>query len=833
MRGFFVTIILLFFNFFGGAQGFIIKGYVRDAYSEEPVPRASVILSKKNIGQLTDSAGKFSLRLSTNVKGDTLLVSYVGFQTKKIYLGNNIKDTLYLQVNLERGTLPKEVVVKSKHSKGWMLWRRVVKRKQYNDRARFDNYSYELYNKLEIDLNRLNVDKFMKRKLIKPFGSILEQSVDTISEEKPFLPIFLSETISDYYYQSSPFRKREEIKGSKASGISNESILKMLGGMNLNDNIYSNYLNVFNKRFISPIADNGDVFYHYRLPDTQYVAGKRLLHLIFAPKHRGENTFDGECWIHDSTYAVQKVILNLSKEANINFINRLSLVQEYKWINDSIWFVNKDKLIVDFAPLGKENFGFISRKTTTYKNIQINKTYIGEQVRKNVILEEVIFLDSSKIQDETYWQEKRHEDLSKNEKAIYFMIDTIQKLPAFKRFKNTLEFIATGYISYDNLQFGPWFNAISVNPVEGLRLRFDLSTSNALSKRWKIRTYLAYGTADQQFKGNVQATYLLRKNPRSHFFVSYVDDYDNGQGFRDEVSSDNVFSIAARKTDVPIKFLRIQQERFEFFKETKTGFSIQLDGTRKRFTPLRSLPDASVYAKSGENNGLTNTEVSIKLRLAYMERFLEGDFYRRSLGSRFPIGDVKYSRGLKGVLGGSYNYDKLLLTVQDYLKVAHYGELSFNLFAGKIWGVIPFPLLEVHPGNEIYYYNKYAFNLMDRFEYLSDEYAGMNIEHNMGAGIFRLFGPSRKFKLRHFWNAKILWGRLSDENKSFNQVGKVFENGHTFKSLDQRTYMELGTGVSNIFKFIRVDVVWRVLPQPFPKEFYKQFGVFGSFQLQF
>jgi hypothetical protein len=825
---FFLTIISI-----SKAQNIVIKGNVKDAYSEEPIPMASVLLSQKKSGQLTDSAGNFFLRLNAFPKGDTIIVTYVGYQPKKIALGTKSRDTLYVIISLERGSMPKEVVVKSKHSKGWMLWRRIVKKKPFNDRSRFDNYTYEIYNKLEIDLTRVNFDKLKNFRLLRPFGFIIDQTMDTISEDKPFLPIFVAETISDFYFQSNPFRRREEIKASRTSGINNESIQKMLGGMNLNDNIYNNYINVFNKRFISPIADNGDVFYNYRLPDTQYVAGKRLLHLIFTPKHKGENTFEGECWVHDTTYAVQKVNLFLSKDANINFVNKFSLIQEYKWLNDSIWFLSKDKLFIDFALIGKENFGFMSRKTTTYKDVKINKSTVSNQLQKNKKQEEVIFLDSANNQGEKYWQATRHEALNRNERAIYAMVDTLQKMPLFRTYRNTIEFLATGYVSFGNFQYGPWFNAFSVNPLEGFRSRFDLSTSSKFSRKWKIRTYIAYGTRDQKFKGHAEVTYLFRKSPRTNITLSYVDDYDNGQVYYDEVGTDNVFSIASRKPRIPLKFLRVRQDKIEFYKETNSGLSFEFNATRKDFTPVRALPDAEVYSKQKGVNGLINTELSLKLRFAYMERFLEGDFYRKSLGSPYPISEIKYSRGAEGVLDGAYDYHKILFAVHDYQKVAHYGELYYNAYAGKIWGVLPFPILEMHPGNEIYYYNQYAFNLMNRFEYLSDEYAGINVEHNIGTGMFRLFGPSRKLKLRQFWNAKILWGRLSDENKKFNQFGTVFDQGHQFRSLDGQTYMELGTGVNNILKFIRVDLVWRVLPLPFPKELYKQFGIFGSFRLQF
>ena len=34
---------------------------------------------------------------------------------------------------------------------------------------------------------------------------------------------------------------------------------------------------------------------------------------------------------------------------------------------------------------------------------------------------------------------------------------------------------------------------------------------------------------------------------------------------------------------------------------------------------------------------LSNTEFGIKLRYAYKEKFLEGDYLRASLGSKYPI----------------------------------------------------------------------------------------------------------------------------------------------------------------------------------------------------
>jgi hypothetical protein len=200
-----------------------------------------------------------------------------------------------------------------------------------------------------------------------------------------------------------------------------------------------------------------------------------------------------------------------------------------------------------------------------------------------------------------------------------------------------------------------------------------------------------------------------------------------------------------------------------------------------------------------------------------------------SLGSPYPIVTLDAALGMKGVLNSSYSYQKLKLSVSDNVPIAPLGSLYYNVYAGKIYGTLPYLMLEVHPGNELYYYDSYAFNMMNRYEFLSDQWAGFNIEHNFGNGIFSYIPGVRKLKLRQFWTAKGVIGRLSEHNRDLN-----FAGGYPFKTLEGNPYLELGTGVENILHFLRVDFVWRVLPKPEPGEsLQRRFGVFGSFKLQF
>jgi Family of unknown function (DUF5686)/CarboxypepD_reg-like domain len=819
--------VLLFLS--ATAQNKIIKGYIKDALSDERVPFASINFMKSGVGRLSDSAGNFIFHLD-EWPTDTLLVTYVGYKDYKLFIGPDIikkavNNQIDILINLDRGKIVSEVIVKRKIDRGYLMWKRIVKHKKENDRYRFNNFTYELYNKMELDLNRIKKEKMQQMGLLRPFGFIFN-NVDT-SEGPPFLPVFLTESISDYYYQKSPFKTREIIKGSKTEGVNNESVSRLLGGTDANVNVYANFIPVFDKQFVSPISDNGDSYYQYKVLDSQIVNSQRLIHMSFTPKRKGENTFQGDCWVHDTTWSIQKMTMYLSADANINFVDKLSLIQEYKMIDDSTWFLVKDKFVVDIAPIGKTRFGVIARKTTTYRNIIRDQPFIEDSLRKNRIMQEVEIAKGAREQADDYWKEQRHEDLSKNEKSVYAMIDTLQKMPLFKKYTNIINFIATGYLDVGNYEIGPWQNWIYSNVLEGLRLRWDLGTNKGFNKNLILHGYLAYGFKDQKFKYEGDAMYLFSKHPRTYIFAKYSKDIDYGQQYLDEVSQDNIFALAIRKSGVPIKFLFTEEKRIDLFKEWHSGFSVTLSANNKIYDPLLNLPSKNIYP-SASGQVLNNFETSVKFRFAYLEKFLETTFYRYSLGSPYPITELKFSKGTSGILNSSYNYTKISIGISDYLKIAPYGSLYYNLFAGSTSGTLPFMLLDVAPGNEIYYYNKYAYSLLNRYEYLHDRYAGFGIEHNFGNGLFRFIPFTRKLKFRQFWTAKGLWGSLSDANKLYNTSAD-----YTFNSLDGKTYLELGTGVDNIFKVFRLDFIWRVLPRPLPPEKVKRFGIFFSFRLAF
>ena len=372
-------------------------------------------------------------------------------------------------------------------------------------------------------------------------------------------------------------------------------------------------------------------------------------------------------------------------------------------------------------------------------------------------------------------------------------------------------------------QIGPWSNWISFNGYEDTRFRFDLGTTKLFSNKIYLDGYLAYGVNDNRFKHKIEALWLLGKKPWETLSAYYKNDIDFTQNYISESSTDNILATLFRRNYIPFKFLNIQDFKAHYFKDSKIGLSTTLTFRHREYTSLFNLPASDAFTQP---NAFNTTEVSVGLRWGYIEKFFENNFFRYSLGSDYPIPELEFTQGVSGILKSPYQYQKIKFGLTGQHSLAPLGTLNYNFFGGKVFGTLPYMFLEVHPGNELYFYNTGAFNLMQKYEFISDQYAGFALEHDIGIGLFRFIPLTRRLKFRQFWTAKGVIGSLNDANKQLNYVGN-----YNFKSLDNKLYLEVGTGVDNIFKVLRVDFVWRLLPLPLPAPEYR-FGIFGSVNIQ-
>ena len=98
--------LLLIFPIILFAQSKAISGTVIDENSM-PLPGASILVKGLNIGSSTDFDGNFSLNVPET--GETLVISYLGYMTKELVIGN--KAAFNIQLEIDTNTLDEIVVV--------------------------------------------------------------------------------------------------------------------------------------------------------------------------------------------------------------------------------------------------------------------------------------------------------------------------------------------------------------------------------------------------------------------------------------------------------------------------------------------------------------------------------------------------------------------------------------------------------------------------------------------------------------------------------------------------------------------------------------------------
>lgn len=820
-------------------KGYEISGVVRDIEDKQPIPYATISFPNSSVGTSTDDDGNYILQFTT-IPSDSITVQVIGYKTTAVAIDKNVK-TSVLNINLERSSAYlEEVIIRPGEDPAIELMRYVLAAKPKNnpDQVAY-NYKYESYNKVEVDLLNFNRKKFERLPVpyLKQLGFIFD-NMDSSSYTKPYLPVYLTEALSDYYYQKQPKKSKEVVKATQMKVIKNKnmtnSMSQYLGKLYLAINPYDNYLPFFDKEFVSPLSNSALTFYKYKIEDTQQVSGYNVITLSFTPQRKGENCFAGTIRIVDSIYAIQYIEADMPTSANVNWVKNANFYKEYTPLGDSIWFCTKENITAEMQLTDQvvQTIGFLVKKTTSYDDIVINDPQISDTLESKIFKRDVIVSDSTtKNDDPEFWAKNRHEALSEQESGIYQMYDSLENNKSYQRLKTLGKIFASGGYKFGPIELGPYWQAYSNNQIEGNRFQFSMGTTPKLFKNIYMNGYVAYGVGDDRFKYNISSRFILNRSPRRYFNFSYTRDIDYTVNYYDKVGINNIFSVAIRKNDIPLKFMFADDVRFEFYNEFYSGFSQQITFYRKIYDPYDPLPSTAIFRTSEgvASPTVTTSEVNLLLRFAYKEKFLNGNYLRYSLGSKYPIVEMRLALGLKDVFNSDYDYQRINITVSDNWRIPPFGQLYFNLFAGKYFGTLPYPLLEQHPGNETYYYNKYAFNMMNQYEFISDQYVGVNMEHNLGGGLLKYIPLLKRLKWRQFYNAKGLIGSLNADNMSLN-----FNKGFTFRTLNNTPYLEVGTGIENIFKVLRVDFVWRVTPQSLPNEPVKRdFGILGSMKFAF
>jgi hypothetical protein len=793
-----ILVILLFACFLttGLAQTTRVSGKIYNTETNEAMPFVTVMGVGTKSGCVSDIDGNYTLVITGPV--DSIRAVYVGYNTTVLPVKRGL--TQVINIGMKPSTQEMNVVeIRPGENPAVTILKQVWKHEPENDKEKLNCYQYEVYNKLEFDLNNID-DKFQKRKVMQPVKFIFDKIDSTNPSEKPHLPLFFSESISDYYYRKDPKCQKEIIKGSKVSGVEDASISQFTGDMYQNVNIYDNNILVFGKTFVSPISSNGTLYYKYYLVDSMTIDGHWCHQIQFKPRRKQELLFVGNVWIADTSFAVKRIEMNIVEDANINYVNSFYVIQEYD-NTCGAWMMTKERVIGDFQ-MAEKTMGFYGRKTASYKNIIINQPKEEDFYTRT---ENLVVEAGAEKRDSAFWAGARHDSLTKTEQGIYDMVDSVQNLPIYKTWETVVITAYTGYKTLGPVEYGPWYKTLSFNPIEGPRVRLGGRTSNDFSHWYEISGYAAYGFKDQQFKYSLGFKTFITKKPRQLTGINYKNDNEILGLSNNQFTSDNIMATLFRRSPFS-NYTHVEQYEAWYERDVFTGFNAKVSLVNRNMYPIGDAGYVRAVSDSTFENvpRISTSEVRVNLRFAWDEKFVESVFSRVSVGTKFPILQLSFVAGLKGVFGSQYQYQRLSLNVDDRLRFGPFGYLNYILEAGKTWGAVPYPLMVLHPGNETYVYDWSAFNMMNYYEFASDQYAQATFIHHFDGFFLNHIPIMRKLKWREIALFKWLVGSVSESNRR----ELLFPN--TLYTLNHGPYMEVGCGLENVFKFFRVDCFWRL-----------------------
>lgn len=827
-----LILLLLILAQAAGAQ--TITGVVVEESTGDTIPFPSVQYKKEKIATSGNAYGRFSIK---RLNGEKLTFSAVGYQELTILIGPNTPSEMKITLKTDTKQL-KGVTVKTKRSKysrknnpAVELMKRVIAAKKRTDLANHDYYQFNKYQKITFAINDIKPTELENEKLKKKKW-LINQIETCPYNNKLILPLSVDETVTRNIYRKDPKTEKSIIMGQSSSGVNDlietgDILNNVLKDVFTDVDLYDDQIRLLQYPFTSPIGKDAISFYRFYIVDTVYVDRDKCFHLQFLPNNQQDFGFRGEIWIlADSTLHVKRCNLTLPKKSDVNFVDNLQIIQEYTRLPEGDWALTTDDMFVEMS-IAKFLTKAIVIRTTRMSDYAFDELPDKLFKGKTKVLHE----SNAMMRDEAFWDKYRSVELTKSESSMDAFINNLSQQKAFKYIifgvRAFIEnFVETGSQNHPSkVDIGPINTMISSNFIDGVRTRISAQTTANLNPHWFLSGYYARGWDSRKnyYKGELtysfnKKEYLPREFPkRTLTFTSTYDVCSPSDKFM-HTDKDNVFT-ALKWTKVE-KMMFYNRQQLSFEREEEWGFrtTISLKTEENEacgdlfFKPLSMVGMEDAMIGQGK---FRTTEARIELRYAPGETFINTKQRRLPVNLDAPVFTLSHTTGIKGFLGGDYDYNFTEASIYKRLWLNSWGKIDILAKGGIQWNKVPFPLLIMPAANLSYIISDETFNLINNMEFLNDRYASLDISWDLNGKIFNRIPLLKKLKWREWLGIKCLWGTLTDKdnptlaaNAGDGMLMEFPEGSYIMDS--KRPYIELIAGIHNIFKIIHIQYVHRL-----------------------
>lgn len=810
----------------------IISGVVVDSLSGKPVEYGAYYNLTRGTGNQTDAAGKF--KFNSAQAGDSLKFTAMGYTPKTVAAG---KAPMRIEL-VPTGVTLREVVVKPKKEKyskknnpAVDLMERLRHDAAATDPRRHDDFNFDKYQRITMAVNDFDAEGNYSW-IGKKFKFLNEYADTSEITGLPVLPFIIKEKVSTVRHTGKD-GEEEIVTGTRSEGLDNfmidsEGSRRVLEDLFRDIDLYDNDITLLQSRFVSPLSRIAADFYKFYLNDTVVIDGDSCVTLSFVPHTPETWGFIGKLYVpvNDSLATIKRVEMYLPHTINVNFVDALTLRQEYELAPDGSRLKTLDDLSVVMS-LVPGTPSVYSRRTDHYNNFSFLPLERPDTAG--------IAADA---RDEEFWADHRAAPLRKGESSVGDMVSRLRSVPLYYWTEKTLRVLVGGYVRTGNpskFDYGPVNTSVSYNTAEGVRLRTGGMTTAALSKRWFARGFVAYGLRDEKVKYRAELEYSFidkkyhsREFPVKSLRLTSLYELDQlGQKYQ-FTNQDNLFLSWKRMEDTRVTYRRATT--LDYILELRNGFSLTATVGYERQEATRWLPFVDGYGHSFGHFNEAFTE--LKLRFAPGEKFVQGRNNRMPINLDAPVIELTHTYAPKGTFGNMFEINRTELRVMKRIWLSAFGYIDAVGKAGHSWSRSPYMNLFLPNANITYTIQPESFALMNPMEFINDSYASIDLTYWMNGLIFNRLPLIKKLKLREVVGFRSLWGHLSDRNNPvYNKdLFAVPEEVH-FTPMSSTPYMEISAGIDNLFRVFRVESVWRLSYRHSPGA--PDWGIRFAFHLSF
>lgn len=771
MRLLFVIFSFLFCTIHLSGQA--LSGRVLDSLTKNPIAFANILYDSLR-GVTTDIDGYFSINTSSRL--DSVRVSYVGYQTKKVNAGKGKNIQIFLQPKTYQLD---EVVVKAGANPALRIIENVIENKKNNSPKNYNTYTFKAYDKIIVTIHPDSLEKHARHKKNDTSFKKLKEFV----EDQHF---FISESVTKTHYEK-PGKKHEEVIASRSSGFENPVFVVLISQLQ-SSSFYRDEINLLDKSYVSPIASRAVSKYNYRLRDTLFMEKSPDTTFIVSYSPRKGTNFDalkGMLHINSNGWALQNLSARPAKSDKTGV--NIEIKQQYDLIDHKYWFPVQLSTEIFFGNVRANGLPLIGKGRRYVTEVSINDQQ-PLKVPRDIAVE--ILPDAFKMGFDSI-SEFRHVPITEKEMETYRVIDSVGKAENFDRLVNSMMTFTNGAIPFHFLNI-PIGDLMDYNKYEGFYAGLGLETNEKFSRALEIGGYGGYGFKDKNFKYGAHATLFFDRWKRNSITYQYENDLKEPAAYLSDENK-SILSPSSYRDFVVGRYDKVESHEATLKTHPFSFTDVELSLQKAVHSPTYDY----TFTETPGKELFRFAELDLNVRFAFNEKFVKSNNDLISLGTNYPVINLKYIRGFEGLSGSDYSYSKWLIDWDHSFQSTLLGVTEYRINAGYLNKSIPYAGLFEGKGSygKFAIYAPFSFSTMKPSEFLTDRFLAMFVSHNFRELLVKnpLFSPS--ISLHQNMMIGDLRNQGYHQNIDFSVPRKgYFESGIVFSNILKTNFTGLGLG---------------------------------------